>query len=99
MKNQKRKKRKAVDEEPDFLGMALSKTRKRKTNNVPTLFKEDIGDAGIKTKRVNSHAGSSFDIRLTKEEKRRRKERQVCGAVICTELNLCVLLQTQPFSS
>lgn len=79
MKNQKKKKRKAVDEEPDFLGMALSKTRKRQTNNVSTLFK---GDAGLKTKRANSHAGGSFDIRLTKEEKRRRKERQVCGVVI-----------------
>jgi hypothetical protein len=78
MKNKKSKKRKQVVEEPDFLGMALSASRKRsKSNDVPTLFKEDLGDAGLKTKRDSTREESSFDICLTKEEKRRRKERQV----------------------
>jgi hypothetical protein len=79
MKNQKSKKRKQSGGEPDFLGMALSASRKRKPNEdgVPTLFKEDVGDAGLKTKRDSTREGSNFDIRLTKEEKRRRKERQV----------------------
>eukprot|EP00544_Gedaniella_sp_CCMP2646_P011792 CAMPEP_0202483408 /NCGR_PEP_ID=MMETSP1361-20130828/2655_1 /ASSEMBLY_ACC=CAM_ASM_000849 /TAXON_ID=210615 /ORGANISM="Staurosira complex sp., Strain CCMP2646" /LENGTH=400 /DNA_ID=CAMNT_0049111649 /DNA_START=229 /DNA_END=1428 /DNA_ORIENTATION=+ len=79
MKNQKSKKRKQSGGEPDFLGMALSASRKRKPNEdgVPTLFKEDVGDAGLKTKRDSTREGSNFDIRLTKEEKRRRKERQM----------------------
>lgn len=81
MKNKKSKKRKHAGGEPDVLGMALSASRKRKPGNedgVPTLFKEDVGDDGLKTKRDSTtREGSSFDIRLTKEEKRRRKERQV----------------------
>lgn len=79
IKNKKTKKRKKVHGEPDLLGMALSACRKRNKSNdqVPTLFKEDVRGAGLKTKRDSPREGSSFDMRLTKEEKRRRKERQV----------------------
>ncbi len=91
MKNQKSKKRKQAGGEPDVLGMALSASRKRKPGNeegVPTLFKEDVGDAGLKTKRESTREESNFDLRLTKEEKRRRKERQVRCASTLSKYNL-----------
>jgi hypothetical protein len=81
MKTKKSKKRKFVESqdesEPDFLGAALSKTRKRKSSEIPTLYKEDPGDQGLKSKRDFTVVEASFEIRLTKNEKQRRKERQV----------------------
>jgi hypothetical protein len=79
MKTKKSKKRRLVESqdesEPDFLGAALSKTRK--SHEIPTLYKEDLGNQGLKSKRDLTVAEVSFEIRLTKDEKRRRKERQV----------------------
>lgn len=81
MKTKKAKKRKLLEShdkvEPDFLGAALKKTRKSESNDIPALYFQDLGDKGIKTKRDSTVSGASFDISLTKDEKRRRKERQV----------------------
>ena len=78
MKTKKSKKRKLLESheeaEPDFLGEALKKTRKIEFNEIPTLY--DPGNKGI-NKRDSTGAGASFDISLTKDERWRRKERQV----------------------
>lgn len=80
MKTKQAKKRKLLEShdevEPDFLGAALKKTRKSESNEMPTSY-EDLGDKEIKTERDSTVTGASFDISLTKDEKRRRKERQV----------------------
>lgn len=100
VKNKKAKKRSLAEsnDEPDFLGQALKKTRQyNKSSAVPSLYKEDLGFGHGRLKSQ----GASFDIRLTADEKRRCKERQVrliaphCGCEFALGAILTLSLATR----
>jgi len=73
------------DVEPDGLDMELrassAKCRQsQKLDKMPVLYKECLGDEGIKVKNTSgwfSQAGNSFKVKVTKDEKKRRKEREM----------------------
>lgn len=80
VKNKKAKKRSLaeVNDEPDFLGQALKKTRQHNSSAIQSLYKDDVGfgQERLKSKR-DTPQGASVDIRLSADEKRKRNERQV----------------------
>jgi hypothetical protein len=72
------------DVEPDGLDMELrassAKCRQsQKLDKMPVLYKECLGDEGIKVKNTSGwfSQGNSFKVKVTKDEKKRRKEREV----------------------
>lgn len=86
-KKNKREKRSSFDDnaEPEGLDMALGsaskKSRKSPTQEeTPLLYKENLGSEGIKVKDASawaSQAANSFKVKVTKQEKQRREEREV----------------------
>jgi hypothetical protein len=82
-KTKKKRRLEGEDEEPDALGLALQQKRKPKAPRLaddesPSLYHEDLGTEGVKQKKTQSWlSGGNFEIKVTKDEKKRRRERQV----------------------
>jgi hypothetical protein len=66
------------------LGSASKKSRKSPTQEeTPSLYKESLGSEGIKMKDTStwaSQAANSFKVKVTKQEKQRREEREVSSS-------------------
>jgi hypothetical protein len=98
-KKNKREKRSNLDVEPEGLDMALGsaskKSRKSTTQESPSLYTESLGFEGIKVKDTSawaSQAANSFKVKVTKQEKQRREEREVSR--VASSLSCMIVVST-----